>query len=492
MSGWRFQGTMSAVARPSANNLKDAAALISGLESRRAQLLQDLYAIDTLICSEKARYHKLLNRNLPISKLPNELLNSILLIAQSNHFVRSPRSRPFEITASHVSSHWREVVLGTPLLWKVIDQFVRNFGHVNAYTFQKLQAYLFRSGTCPLDMTFTFEVEPDAYIDLLLPHSNRWQRLSIFSKSSQVQHVSASLRDMAVPCLEHLSLTFGSRQDVGQPTRTPYATLSPQILLQGAPLLTFLRLAGAALGTLQPPYSSISTLHLDGWTRNYMSHFQFKTILDTLPSLRNLSLNQIWIHHPRDPLTVLSSTILPSLRSLRLRGAYTPLHRLLSFMVLPNLVSLSLVNIESFDPIEIPTVQYLTLESCLVDDVETWNIINAFPAVINLTVDDSIPDIYFVLTPSLNMPNVPLPGLSKLSIKDLQPIDIASFCAMVNLRAGSKKPIKFMQLDRRSRTVLRTKHRLEWLQNEVAVSNWDFQEPWPRGLGYDDTHDYLD
>jgi hypothetical protein len=47
------------------------------------------------------------------------------------------------------------------------------------------------------------------------------------------------------------------------------------------------RLAGQAL---HPPTSSVTTFHLDNWASHYMTHDQFRVILEGAPSLINLSL----------------------------------------------------------------------------------------------------------------------------------------------------------------------------------------------------------
>jgi len=67
------------------------------------------------------------------------------------------------------------------------------------------------------------------------------------------------------------------------------------------------------------------------------------------------------------------------------------------------------------------------------------------------------------------------------------------FCNMVFNRqsVGPKSgmsPLKRILLDRRSRTVLRTKQKLEWLQESVVVEN-GIPAKWPPGLDYEDPHD---
>ncbi|KIK10165.1 hypothetical protein K443DRAFT_670792 [Laccaria amethystina LaAM-08-1] len=470
---------------------------LAALESKRTHLLQEVNAVERELAEQKSRHASIVNENTPIYKLPNELL---VIILTTSHQLTSRARYPFTVLASHVSSRWRQVVLATPFLWNDIDLDVRPLGHTRGRTLQRLSAHLTRSDPCHLDISLSFglteEVAP--YLELISAHSKRWRRLSIVARSERVNDINMFLRPATTPALEHLSLHIGTPQDGLLSPRVAYRHVCPQIMLAGAPSLSFVRLAGLALGNMHPPSNVISTLHLDGWTRHYMTHDQFKTIFEGLPSLVNLSMNQLCIHHPRDPLAITAPIRLPLLRSLRIRGPCAPPHRLLGLLRLPALESLSLLNMETFDSDTIPTLQILSLDSCAFGETEILNLFAAFPAVVYLGFDESVQDIYEMLCPMSDDLDtlIPWPSLQSLAVRALQTIDVDPLCAMISKRAESGKPLATLSLDRRSRHVLKSnakhQHRMKWLEEKLRVDKAVSEEVWPAGLEYDDPHDFLE
>ena len=471
---------------------------IATLESKRTYLLQEVNAVERELGEQKSRHASIVNENTPLYKLPNELL---VIILTTSHQLTSRARYPFTVLASHVSSRWRQVVLATPFLWNDIDLDIRGpLGHTRGRTLQRLSAHLTRSDPCHLDISLSFglteEVAP--YLELISAHSKRWRRLSIVARREKVNDINMFLRPAITPALEHLSLHVGTPQDGLLSPRVAYRHVCPQILLAGAPSLSFVRLAGLALGNMHPASDVISTLHLDGWTRHYMTHNQFKTVFEGLPSLVNLSMNQLCIHHPRDPLAITTPIRLPLLRSLRIRGPCAPPHRLLSLLRLPALESLSLLNMETFDSDIIPTVQILSLDSCIFGEVEIFNLFAAFPAVVHLGFDESVPDIYEMLCPMSEDSDtlIPWPSLRSLVVRGLQTIDVDPLCAMISKRAESGKPLAMISLDRRSRHMLKSnakhQHRIKWLEEKLRVDKAVAEEVWPAGLEYSDPHDLLE
>lgn len=471
---------------------------IATLESKRTYLLQEVNAVERELAEQKSRHASIVNENTPLYKLPNELL---VLILTTSHQLTSRARYPFTVLASHVSSRWRQVVLATPFLWNDIDLEIRPLGHIRGRTLQRLSAHLTRSDPCHLDISLSFGVTEviAPYLELISAHSKRWRRLSIVARSDRVNDINMFLRPATTPALEHLSLHVGTPQDGLLSPRVAYRHVCPQILLAGAPSLSFVRLAGLALGNMHPASNVISTLHLDGWTRHYMTHDQFKTVFEGLPSLVNLSINQLCMHHPRDPLAITAPIRLPLLRSLRIRGPSVPPDRLLSLLRLPALESLSLLNMEIFDSDTIPTVQILSLDSCSFGEVEISNLFAAFPAMVHLGFDESVPDIFDMLCPKSEDSDtiiIPWPSLQSLAVRALQTIDVDPLCAMISKRAESGKPLATVSLDRRSRHMLKTnpkhQHRIKWLEEKLRVDKAVSEEVWPAGLEYADPHDLLE
>ncbi|KAF8968095.1 hypothetical protein BDZ97DRAFT_1755504 [Flammula alnicola] len=468
---------------------------ITSLERRKRELQLEIDAVNSELNVQNAGYARFVNDDALIYRLPNEILAGIFLTCQRIARNSNKAVAPFQITASHVSHRWREIVLSTPLLWNVIDFRVRPLNHFQGRVFSQLEAHLLHSDRCFLDITLDFLLIENlsAYLKLLSAHSTRWRRLSIVTIYQQVDDIYSLLREVQTPILEHLSLSLG-RADDGPGSlspRKPYLNVSPTIFPSGAPSLSFVRLAGHALGNLHPPTSSITTLHLDGWTRHYITHNQLKDIFEAATSLVNLSLNQLVIHHPRDPLEVLQPVNLPNLRSLRIRGPCSPASRFLSLMETPQLHSLSLHGIETFDSGILQSVQHLTIDSCAMDELHIGHLFRSFPSISFVSVDESLPDIFSMLLPDPAVPT-PWPHLRTVSLRDLQSVDVPYFCNLVFTLQKTEKGLSNIFLDRRSRTVLRTRHRLDWLQERVKVEHCDTSEPWPFGLGYEDAHDLLE
>ncbi|KAF8149834.1 hypothetical protein B0H34DRAFT_162748 [Crassisporium funariophilum] len=470
---------------------------ITSLELRRSQLLQEIDSVSLELMSEKAKYARSINEDALVYRLPNELLTGIFMACQQYRrtSTKSTPPPPFQVVASHVSHRWRHIVLSTPLLWNDIAFSIRPMGHVQGRILAQLEAHLTRSDTCFLDITLNFHVigNLSSYFRLISAYSTRWRRLSIVTRYEQVEDIYDLLHSASTPILEHLSLNLGKPQEGSLSPRKQYSSVLPTVFNSGAPRLSFVRLAGLAMGSLHPPTSAVTTLHLDGWTRNYLTHVQFKTVLEAAPLLVNLSLNQLCIHHPRDPLEVASPATLPNLRCLRIRGPCSPLYRLISLMNIPQLHSLSLHNVDTFDSDTLPSVQSLSLDSCAFDEPELGNLIRSFPSINSLSVDESMPDIFYMLIPNLadELP-MPWPHLQTISVRELNSMDIPHFCSMVFSRQDNDKALSKVYLDRRSRAVLRAKHRLDWLLDRLKVENCDLPETWPPGLGYEDPHDLLE
>ncbi|KAJ3572558.1 hypothetical protein NP233_g3010 [Leucocoprinus birnbaumii] len=429
-------------------------------------------------------YNTLLNSQASISKLPAELLSNIFLLCQA---VGSPRSYySFALAASHVSRHWRTVSLSTPLLWNNIKVSKRALNPL-----ARLEAHLSRSDDCFLDIfiyTPLQDIQP--IMNLITQHSERWRRLTLVTDHDQLTTIQSCLHNSSTPRLEHLSLQIGITQEHNSP-RSRYPGECPAIFSQGAPSLQFLRLGGLALGNLAPPAGSISTLDLDGFERYFMEPSQFVSFLETLPSLVNLSLGQLCIHHPRNPFQITKQVELPLLQSLRICGPCTSPHLALSLLVLPQLNSLILSELESFHSPVFPSVKELSLDACSFDEGAATNILLAFPSIAELTMDPLVPAICSMMTIPADMMDsrTPWPSLQTLTIREMGSSDVARLSIMVSTRIASECGIRKLRFDRRTRTTLRKKQCFDWLKEQMTLENCDQPDTWPVGLGYDDPLD---
>ena len=475
-------------------------------------LHKELEIVDLDLKTQQAQYSRLLNSDTAIYKLPNELLAEIFMLCADNRSWPIPSRNGsnfhlFQVVVSHVSRRWREVALGAPLLWNVINLKVTGpVNHRQGRILSQLEAHCERSATCFLDIKVEFYLGTDmaSFCKLLGRYSERWRRLSVLTRFQEMDDIQSMLVDAKAPTLEHLSLSLGK----GTISIRQKSTSVIPTILSCCPRLSFLRLAGKALGSLHPPTSSVATLHLDDWIRGCIKEDLFKSILEGAPLLVNLSLNEVDLRHLRDPSIITQPTTLLHLRSLRICDPFTPLSRLMSLIDMPQLQSLTLNGVESFDCHVLKSVESLILDDCPFSEEDLGKLICCLPSLSELSIDESVPAIFYMLSPEItDIPNPtetevakrrlsPWPRLQTIIIRELQPIDVPHFFNMVVGRQsmGSKSglsPLKKILLDRRSRTVLRAKQKLEWLQERVIVEN-DIPAKWPLDLGYEDAHDLLE
>jgi F-box-like len=469
--------------------LEETANKIQELCARKAQLVQEVDEVEEELAEALAKHGRLINECAALSKLPRELLVDIFHKCQDIWFTTNSK-HPFEVVASCVSSHWRETALGTPLLWNNIHLYTtpRNNGEHHA---QRLVAYLRRSGTCLLDISLHIDMPQNAsqFLYLLVPHAYRWHRVSITIDHCSINDVYEPLCNVAAPALIHLSLSVGKSTDRPHSRRTEFPPVSPPILTGGSPCLSFIRLAGLVVGNMEPPLGAVTTLHIDAWPRNLMDQSRFQAMIEALPCLVNLSLTDLTIHLPKNPLHVSSPTPIPTLRSLRIRGKATSCDRFLSLMAVPHLESLFLHSVDTFDSVPLPSLRSLTLDSCVLSEVDIRNILRAFPSLSSFSVDHSVPQT--VLFHNLVTEGL-WPCLETITLRELQPDDAASFCLLSMGRSGDRGRLRQVRMDRRSRKVLKAKGYLQDLRDTVSIENCEHMDSWPPDLGYDDPDDDWD
>ncbi|KAJ7733424.1 hypothetical protein DFH07DRAFT_135689 [Mycena maculata] len=475
------------------SELDFTAKAIEGLELKKSHLLREAGEVDLELRYARARHGRLLNRKAPIFKLPNEILSHIFMICQ-----RTPGPRamhvPFEVLASHVSTMWREVSIGTPLLWTAIVIKVRPrqllAKKVLEWKLERTRVYLSRTSTCPFTASFDIvgPFQVDQILDLISAHADRWLRLSVSIKNppAATLEIWQALHSLYAPALEHVSIWLTRLSNsMGEHHHHSDTDCMPLIFRGGAPSLKFVRVSGMALGCLQPPLGLVETLHLSGYPLSYAS---FRTMLDGIPNLLNLSLHRMHItNRPADCAPI----VLPNLRALRVCGNLddetTLPHRIFRVFRAPLLESLVLKDLDAFDEQVFPTVHTLSLYTCPFSAGEMFRMLRAFPALTTFRLDESLPDILDLLgMPHGASGKPPWPHLQTLAVTDMETADVELLCDMIEHRQTLNTPLARLFLDRRSRVVLRKKERLDWLQKTLQVDRHDGVYSWPANLGYED------
>ncbi|KAJ6468395.1 hypothetical protein C8R45DRAFT_469004 [Mycena sanguinolenta] len=477
--------------------LDRATKAIEALEFKKSHLLREASEVDLELKYARAARGRILNENAPIHKLPTEIISHIFMLCQQTP---GPKAmHPFEILISQVSHGLREIANRTPLLWTAINIVVKmrphNFSRkVLEWKLARVRAYLDRSASCMF--TTSFDIVGPFQIDQLLylvsEHAARWLRLSISIKNppAATLEIWQALHSISAPALEHVSIWLSRPSMGGHHLVTDYGTATdctPLIFRGGTPSLTFVRLSGMALGCLQPPLGRVETLHLSSYPLGYAS---FRTMLDSIPNLINLSLHRMRIiNRPTDSTPIL----LPQLRALRVCGtledetAYQ--HRILRMLRVPVLESLVLKDLETFEEQVFPTVHTLTLYGCPFSADEMHRMLRAFPALTTFRLDESLPDVLDLLAaPDRGSSKPPWPKLQTLAVTGMESADVELVCDLISERRTLGTPLARVFLDRRSRVVLRKKNRLEWLQQlpGLTVDRHDGVYSWPVDLGYED------
>ena len=488
-------------------------ASIESLRSRKEQLRRELNEVKAEIKIRSAKYSRLLNEDAPIYRLPDEVLSSIFLLVQRNYttYPRHHLQRGvslLHVKAAHVSHRWRSVVLATPLLWNTISFHIRPAQSTSQRILPLLDAHLLHSAHCVLDIDLNFDlIETDLtpYISRLAVHASRWRRLSIamYKLKPHMDALKELFLTVNAPALELLSLSLGDpfEEEKARSPRRAYPSLDGAILAAGAPALKFARLAGHAFGQMHPPLQSITTLHLDGWTRNYITPDQLTHVLAGVPRLVNLSLNQFFMNHPRDPTVFPQPVTLPHLRELRLRELHSSPGRFCALIDAPHLHGLTLCQIDPFEFEPMLSVRHVTIDGCGFDAAHVTKVARATPNVVALTAETTLGQMLKGLLPGEGEGAAaarPWPALRELQLWDMEVGDMPHLCHLVlalhelgvlaKNANGDGGGLRQISLDRRGRGLLYAKDRMDWMKERVDVVKSGEQETWPFGLGYRDPH----
>ncbi|KAJ6588434.1 hypothetical protein B0H19DRAFT_1099295, partial [Mycena capillaripes] len=150
---------------------------------------------------------------LTISDLPNELLLAIAAAGQEGRGVPDADSQPMvsktEWTLSHLSRRFRDVIIGVPALWTLVEANLNAEGSVEI-----LKLYLERSRACNIWATLRRPSVPvpdnheliEKRISQILPHVHRMWRLRIVLRTPTGGLLLAPFRDISAPNLQYLEL----------------------------------------------------------------------------------------------------------------------------------------------------------------------------------------------------------------------------------------------------------------------------------------------
>ncbi|KAJ7356754.1 hypothetical protein DFH08DRAFT_849965 [Mycena albidolilacea] len=197
-----------------------------------------------------------------VLSLPNELLVAIAVAGQQDRIAdlnSETQSTTFksEWTWSHVSQRFRDVVVGAPELWALIET---DFGSEGSVEILKL--YLERSRACQISVTLH---EPsgshlleEGLLDRrvtrdIVPQINRirWLRIVLTTMNWEHEEMLPPFRDVAAPCLQHLEVV-STDHDAG----------TDALFLSGAPRLSSLKIDGITLRLPAPAWTATLT-HFD-------------------------------------------------------------------------------------------------------------------------------------------------------------------------------------------------------------------------------------
>jgi hypothetical protein len=268
----------------------------------------------------------------PIQSIPSELLTEIFEVVRADPLYQFSKL-PFQVVASHVSHHWREVATRYPSFWT--DLVI-----LPQHPPERAAVYLERSQRLPLDITFDYRTLPDIpriqdvplpVLDMVIHHSSRWRQFIFMTLLGSVDtgRVMAGLTDLVAPQLECLRLIF--KHDTPHTEHTLYAQLTPSVW---------------------PPFSSLFTTltTLELCSLNVYSKptlTEFRCLVSASPSLINLTIHGSVIELRTSTEPVIE---IPSLISLSI-GLFPKLHqylfRLLNLLSMPGLESLEFYTLTS-------------------------------------------------------------------------------------------------------------------------------------------------
>ncbi|KAF9484548.1 hypothetical protein BDN70DRAFT_872325 [Pholiota conissans] len=207
--------------------------------------------------------------------LPNEILAYILELGYFECDGNGAPDTAFRTLASRISSRLRQVVLRTPSLWSII--------HVSPNSVpSQMDPCIRHSMKYPLDIRLRCFWEPEMaeeIMEKLVPHQDRWRRLSMTVKDD---FVLTLLGSRGAPLLEYLDISYhGYHRHIAMPSYVFGGQL---------PRLDHLCLRHVDITNLGFSLRGIRTLEIRGYG-TWPAYPQLKELLGGSESLENLVLH---------------------------------------------------------------------------------------------------------------------------------------------------------------------------------------------------------
>jgi hypothetical protein len=390
---------------------------------------------------------------IPIEKLPNELLIAIFDATRDDPFsVEYEEYKSLEVL-SHVSRHWRQLVLSVSYFWadiviKLEQPLVR------------LAAYLERSQKCPLSITIesctaVSKEQTLLVLDMICKHGHRWWQFVLKpNEDTDIGLISAYLSQ-------------------GLPLPAPRLTCLRLFLPFNPPILTTNFLWFKFCSGLRTLELYIARLH----ARPTVA--EFRSLIETSPLLENLTLvGEVFALSPTDDHAVIEIRSLTCLSIGTGTAENEYLSVLLELLSTPALEALELWSLdeEGWDVFrksiskgrtKFPLLRSLALIEVDFgkdgDEIGYW-LVRAFPMLQHLTLlEDSeersdqfnlnvfrflhlLRELHPIpsLTPGGLLPPI-WPGLHTLTVSYTR--DHSLLLCMLQSRRESKRPISRLQLD---------------------------------------------
>ncbi|KAF9466779.1 hypothetical protein BDZ94DRAFT_137479 [Collybia nuda] len=445
----------------------------------------------------------LLNSYSPIYSLPREILSLIFEIGKAwelydSFFVDDDTSEyhppipALEILLTHVSSHFRDITIGTHALWTSI--------HITTtISLEEVKTYMTRSDGLALSVRIddpTPIARTKEKIGSILPHLDRYRKLIIHAtRETTGLPIIRCFSNQDAPRLKHLSVSVEDVEEGIVATGT-------NLLMGGAPLLSFVRLRGLAVPLFKPPLYSVTTLHLDQTISLPIQYVTFCHMLTASPSLKNLSIHGDIIDTAW-PI-IITPINLPSLRSLRVCGIDGLIYsNLLLRLNAPGLNSLVLKDVQeadldqfwaSPDVYKFPFLHHLSFNNFEVSGRAYIDVFRAFPAITHFTTTYSFrtPMILHLLAQWSTDRSYEIPWANLHTLNFYTNLGGGDLIKnVVQARATSGHPLKKLGVGIRSELSLLPHY--HWLKTKINLEEFQGREQWPGdGSCFDPDDDLFD
>ncbi|KAF8215581.1 hypothetical protein K438DRAFT_602902 [Mycena galopus ATCC 62051] len=276
-------------------------ALVVDLDAKILDLERSLFALRT---EKQLARERLDSFKYPVLALPNEITAEIFI-----HFIPlypdcPPFAGPHSPTLlTQICRKWREIAVGTPTLWRAILVPSPNNSSSSDRCVHLCEAWLNRSGCCPLSVHLPNE-EDQVVLEILatlVPHRSRWEYLYLTLFASDVPAIEGPM-----PLLRRLDLSV--------PDELPaVVTFSP------APLLRSLTLRATTPLNVALPLGQVTSLTLDMVYRS-----EYAVILRQTRNLVHFELNAFFEWDATSDLPPDHDIELPCLESFALRNQDVP------------------------------------------------------------------------------------------------------------------------------------------------------------------------